>query len=48
MVIIPGHTMKQELYEIGYTPDRVLLEHQENGFISTPLFEKCGSCATET
>jgi hypothetical protein len=40
VVIVPRHTLEQELYEIGYTPDRVLLEHQENGFISRQLIGK--------
>jgi hypothetical protein len=40
MVIVPRHTLEQKLYEIGYTPDCVLLEHQENGVISKQLFGK--------
>jgi hypothetical protein len=40
MVIVPRRALEQGLYEIGYTPDRVTLEHQENCFISTRLFEK--------
>jgi hypothetical protein len=40
MVIVPRHTPKQELSESSYTPDRVPSEHQENGFISTQLFQK--------
>jgi hypothetical protein len=40
MVIVPRLTMEQEVYEIGYTPDRVMLEYQGNGFISTQLFDK--------
>jgi hypothetical protein len=40
MAVIPCLTVKQEVYEIGYTPNRVMLEYQEDDFISTQLFEK--------
>jgi hypothetical protein len=40
MVIVPRLTVEQEVYEIGYDPDRIMLEHQENSFISTQLFDK--------
>jgi hypothetical protein len=40
LVIVPRLTVDQEVYEIRYTPDRVMLEYQENGFISTQLFDK--------
>jgi hypothetical protein len=40
MVIVPRLTVEQEVYEIGYTPDLVMLEYQENEFISTQLFDK--------
>jgi hypothetical protein len=40
IAIVPRLWVEQEVYEIGYTPDRVMLEYQENGFISTKLFDK--------
>jgi hypothetical protein len=40
MVIVPRLTVEHEVYEIEYTPDRVMLEYQETGFISTQLFDK--------
>jgi hypothetical protein len=40
IIIVPRLTVEQEVYEIGYTPDRVILEYQENGFVSTQLFDK--------
>jgi hypothetical protein len=38
LIIVPRATTEQELYEIGYIPDKVLLRHQANGFINTELF----------
>lgn len=39
MVILPRKTIEAELYEVGYTPDKVLAVYQENRLITTPLFE---------
>jgi hypothetical protein len=40
IVIVPCHTLEQNLYEINYTPNRALLERQENILIYIHLFEK--------
>jgi hypothetical protein len=40
MSIAPHLMVEQEAYEIGYTPNRVMFEYQENDFISTQLFKK--------
>jgi hypothetical protein len=39
LILVPRATTEQELYEIGYTPDKLHLAHQENGFINTALFD---------
>jgi hypothetical protein len=31
MILVPRLTVEQEVYETGYTPDRVMVEYQENG-----------------
>jgi hypothetical protein len=38
LIIVQRKTTEQELYDIGYTPDKVGLTHQESGFINTELF----------
>jgi hypothetical protein len=38
LVIVHRETIETELYELGYTPDRVLLAQQGNAFITTDLF----------
>jgi hypothetical protein len=38
LIIVQRATTEQELYEVGYTPDKVRLAHQENAFINTELF----------
>jgi hypothetical protein len=38
LIIVPLATTEQELYEIGYIPDKVFLGRQENGFINLDRF----------
>jgi hypothetical protein len=40
MITVPRLTVEQERYEIACAPDRVMMECQENGSISTQRFEK--------
>jgi hypothetical protein len=40
LMIVARKTSEIELYEIGYTPDRVTLKFQESGFMNTSLFEQ--------
>lgn len=37
-IVTPRKTIELELYESGYTPDKVYLDHQENGFFDTNCF----------
>ena len=39
-VIVPHKTIEMELFENGYTPDKVMLAYQENGFFTTEIFER--------
>jgi hypothetical protein len=38
LVAIPRDTCEAELFQIGFTPDKLLHASQENGFINTELF----------
>jgi hypothetical protein len=40
LIIVPRKTIEVELFEVGYTPDKVLVRFQENGFISAALFDE--------
>jgi hypothetical protein len=40
LMIVSRKTSELELYEIGYTPDKVTLRFQESGFMNTALFEQ--------
>ena len=37
-IVVPRSTIELELLEAGYTPDKVCLTHQENGFYDTNAF----------
>jgi hypothetical protein len=39
LIIVQRKTTEHELYDIGYTPDKLSLAHQENEFINTELFD---------
>ena len=39
-VIVPRKTIEMELFENGYTPDKVMLAYQENGFFTIEIFER--------
>jgi hypothetical protein len=40
LLIVSRKTSELELYEIGYTPEKVNLRYQESGFMNTILFEE--------
>ena len=40
LIIITRKTAELEIFNVGYTPNRTILCYQENGFITTTLFEK--------
>jgi hypothetical protein len=40
MVVVPRKTIETELYSLGLTPRKVLYAYQENGFITTELFDE--------
>ena len=39
-VVVPRKTVETELYEFGYTTDKICYGYSETGFFSTELFEK--------
>jgi hypothetical protein len=39
LVVIPRQTCDAELFQIGFTPEKILYASQENGFIDTELFD---------
>jgi hypothetical protein len=40
LIIIERKSIEVELYELGFTPDVCYIRYQENGFITTALFEE--------
>jgi hypothetical protein len=40
LIIIQRKSIEIELYELGFTPDVCCIHYQENGFITTALFEQ--------
>jgi hypothetical protein len=39
MIIVQRETIEAEMYQAGYTPEKVMYAHQPNGFIDTDLFD---------
>ena len=40
MIVLTRSTIETELYEFGYTPDKILFGYSESGFMNTQLFMK--------
>jgi hypothetical protein len=40
LIIVPRKSVETELYNLGFTPNNVMIKSQENGFLNTEIFEE--------